>query len=160
MRGGAGLLRWCNCSSLSLAMVGFDLIPIIIVEYGLSVEVVNGTGQDGDEDESEQPDEGLDDQGEAGFLTVSGALFPFPFPPPLPSCLADFSLVFVVEGDKSEDRHQDFGGFHLAETFFFFGGMSQKVLLQVGQMLGIPGLRGNHFLPHRLHCCSLITSIS
>jgi hypothetical protein len=29
----------------------------------------------------------------------------------------------------------------------------------VGQIFGIPGERGNHVLPHRLHWCSVITSM-
>ena len=40
-----------------------------------------------------------------------------------------------------------------------FFGVFQYVVLQVGQILGVPGLRGNHFLPHCRHLCSLITSM-
>jgi hypothetical protein len=29
----------------------------------------------------------------------------------------------------------------------------------VGQIFGIPGVRGNQILPHRLHLCSVITSM-
>jgi len=37
--------------------------------------------------------------------------------------------------------------------------VSQRMVLQLGRMFGIPGLRGNPVLPHRLHLCSLITSM-
>jgi hypothetical protein len=33
------------------------------------------------------------------------------------------------------------------------------VVLQVGQILGAPGLRGNHVLPQRLHLCSVSMSM-
>jgi len=50
--------------------------------------------------------------------------------------------------------------FALRELHFSSLGVSQYLVLQVGQILGIPGLRGNHVLPHLAHLCSLITSMS
>lgn len=41
-----------------------------------------------------------------------------------------------------------------------FFGMFQYVVLQVGQILGVPGLRGYHVLPHCRHLCSLIMFMS
>ena len=44
-------------------------------------------------------------------------------------------------------------------TYPSFFAVSQWVVLQVGQIFGIPGLRGYHTLPHRLHWWSVITSM-
>jgi len=41
-----------------------------------------------------------------------------------------------------------------------FGTFTQQLQVQVGQILGLPGLRGYQVLLRRIHECSLITFIS
>ena len=69
-----------------------------------------------------------------------------------------FALLMVIYTYPSAIHLGAKFDFHWALPLFF--GVFQYVVLQVGQILGVPGLRGYHVSPHCRYLCSLITFMS
>jgi len=81
---------------------------------------------------------------------------PLDLPPPQP-----VKSVIPHAMNENNPVHRDHPSSHSLSLFMSFSFLLWSVPVggfTGGQIFWIPGTRGNHILPHRLHLCSVITS--